>query len=106
MRVKHRYLLFQASEPMEDLELVIQESILENFGQIGLGRVVFSVRYYSQETKLGIIKCLHQSMRLVWGAIFLLKQRITVLHCSGTIKKTILKAIEHDKREISINSFI
>ncbi|KDN52446.1 hypothetical protein K437DRAFT_261375 [Tilletiaria anomala UBC 951] len=86
----------------------IRKALETFFGDAGAGTCggALACRYYSPKTGMAIIRCAREAARTVWAAITMINElegrrvRIAVVHCSGTIKKTQMRAIEMDKKVI------
>ncbi|KAJ1499425.1 hypothetical protein HMI56_004397, partial [Coelomomyces lativittatus] len=122
VRLKHRYLVFQihsetpftfteeSNSPPETLKHWIRKEIKLNFGILGLGLVQSSltVPYYSPVTGIAILRSSRDHASMVWHTLTLITElnnhpcKITCIHCSGTIKKTIQAAIKYDQQQIKL----
>ncbi|KAJ1966463.1 RNA-binding protein pop5 [Dipsacomyces acuminosporus] len=80
---------------------LIRDQVGLNFGDSGAGHIVsgVQVKYFSPQTRMGIIKVPRDHYQMVWAALTLTTQLnkhpciIRVWHVSGTIKKSQRAAI-------------
>ncbi|KAL7409125.1 Rpp14/Pop5 family-domain-containing protein [Mrakia frigida] len=87
----------------------LKSSVVQAFGDDGWGRVGgnTSVKYYSSNTSLCIIRTSRDHHRTVWAALSMLgavngeKVVARVVHCSGTIKKIQLATITYNRTIVS-----
>ncbi|KAI9230974.1 MAG: Rpp14/Pop5 family-domain-containing protein [Piptocephalis tieghemiana] len=97
-------------EPLNRHELtgIIRDAIEANFGEYGIGCIQGQLlaRYFSPHTGIGILRAPRDHFRMVWAAITFMekiKERpcaIRVLHCSGTVKKSQLYVINHQRNTL------
>ncbi|KAH3680808.1 hypothetical protein WICMUC_000159 [Wickerhamomyces mucosus] len=93
------------SNPKEILNL-LRKNIELNYGDYGAGLINYSlmVKYFSNKTSTGIIRCSRENHELVTGALLMINQIndrnciFRVIHISGTIKKCEDYAIERNKK--------
>ncbi|KAI9179399.1 RNA-binding protein pop5 [Blastocladiella emersonii ATCC 22665] len=121
VRYKYRYLVFSldygqdntvdTSVTQEDFERRIRAAVEIHFGPHGLGLVLsnFSVRYFSSFTGIGVARVGRDYYRTLWGALSLItglggahKCRLLVLNCSGTIRKSQIAALKHDRARLAV----
>lgn len=81
VRLKRRYILFELTLTSEDsvadvsagqLVGVLRAALQKNFGDLGSSHVQtsFSIKYYSKETRMGIISCHREALDMVMAAMF------------------------------------
>ncbi|EPY51145.1 RNase P and RNase MRP subunit [Schizosaccharomyces cryophilus OY26] len=130
VRFKSRYLLFEVLYPQDkqfhehstipsdesitssSLSKLLRNTIAENFGDVGIGKVAssLSVKYFSPSTSTGILRVSRQHIRLAWAALCFLRELngkpivVRVVRVSGTIKKAELAAIDRNTTDIRLLS--
>ncbi|KAJ1676013.1 RNA-binding protein pop5 [Spiromyces aspiralis] len=122
VRFKNRYLCFEidyethnrptgtarVSLTIPELASIVREHVRENFGDYGLGSILgaFTVKYFSSFTNVGIIRVARDHYHMIWSALTFINYikgtrcMVRVIHLSGTIKKSQLAAIKHDRSMI------
>ncbi|KAE9403916.1 hypothetical protein BT96DRAFT_854384 [Gymnopus androsaceus JB14] len=86
----------------------LKQSVLCHYGDVGWGAVGLSltVKYYSPQTHLCILRVARDHHKIAWGAITLLQLELEgtqvrwvphVVHVSGTIKQAQIAAISHNR---------
>lgn len=113
VRFKTRYILFELLSPNGDhvtfqSKQILQElrqTILMYFGEYGSGlcQSMLQLKYYNKDTSLGILKTSRDQIRMVHGGLTLMRSIdsepviVRVMHISGTLKKTEIKALNINK---------
>lgn len=93
------------------LTRAFKDAVHQNFGDYGLGTIAssLSVKYFSSNTSLGIVRVSRDHFRTLWAAMSYISHIngvpviITVKRASGTIKKCEFAAMAHDKRLIDLH---
>ncbi|KAH8105217.1 hypothetical protein BXZ70DRAFT_511536 [Cristinia sonorae] len=87
----------------------LKQSILAHFGDAGWGSVASSltVKYYSPQTGICIIRVARDQHKVAWAGVTLLSNIEghvfvpNVIHLSGTIKQAQLAAIQHNREVVA-----
>lgn len=88
---------------------VIRKSLLDHYGDVGAGKagMLLNVKYFSNRTSTGILRCGRDQSDYIIGAMSLIEKMennyviIRCLHVSGTIKKCEEYSIERTKQLIN-----
>ena len=85
-RPKNRYISFQASPEIPNVEDFLYKEFMKFFGEFGFSKISFKVLEYDRNKNYGIIRCNRDYVEKVRGFFALLNPRIKSLRTSGTIK--------------------
>lgn len=88
----------------------IRKSLLDYYGDVGAGKagMLLNVKYFSNRTSTGILRCGRDQSDYIIGAMSLIEKLennyviIRCLHVSGTIKKCEEYSIERTKQLINV----
>ncbi|CCD26327.1 RNA-binding protein POP5 NDAI_0H01530 [Naumovozyma dairenensis CBS 421] len=136
VRLKSRYILFEVLSPRQEqpssdsindiflnhhratskqgtIKVLLQEirrSLQLNFGDYGSGRVnsMLQIKYFSNATSTGIIRCLREDCELLIASLFFITKLgpiegilLNPIKVSGTIKKIEQHAIARNSKSLS-----
>lgn len=116
MVLKNRYLVMETfceGEPALSRTVIsnaIKESILQNFGEFGLGASLASlqVKYVNPVTRLCVIRCSRMEYERIWCAITFITSIsnhpafFNLLDLSGNIRCCKRAALEYDKAKVEL----
>lgn len=88
----------------------IRNVIQDHYGEVGAGTagMLFTIKYFSNKTSTGIIRCSRLSFQIVVGALTLMNKLsgkdviIRCIHVSGTIKKCEEYSIKKNRELMTI----
>lgn len=102
--VRWRYVIFHVHSPLilklEDLKAALKRHMRAFLGTYGLSRSSFKLMTYDEESKLGILRCSHDSLETIRVALALLStingepSSIHVMKVVGTYRKAKSRATQ------------